>query len=136
MARKNWSDEARKRQSKAIKKMWADKKKAKIKQASVTMKMATKDTREPWEIARDEKEEARVKRVKFMKTLLTEKQLSSVLHAARVLHDFHMVYSESYEILDGTLPRRMLQAKEELAEAFNMVNAHGYKMPSYEGEDA
>ena len=136
MARKKWSDAARKRQSKAIKKMWADKKKAKIKQASVTMKMATKDTREPWEIARDEREEARVKRVKFMKTLLTEGQLSSVLHAARVLHDFHMDYSEGYEILDGTLPRRMLQAKEDLAEAFNMVNPQGYKTPSYESEDA
>jgi len=37
MARKKWSDEARKRQSKAIKKMWAEKKKAKIKQAPVTM---------------------------------------------------------------------------------------------------
>ena len=37
MARKKWSDEARKRQSKAIKKMWAEKKKAKVKEASVTM---------------------------------------------------------------------------------------------------
>jgi hypothetical protein len=38
MARKKWSDEARKRQSKAIKKMWAEKKKAKIKQAPVMVK--------------------------------------------------------------------------------------------------
>lgn len=37
MARKKWSDAARKRQSKAIKKMWAEKKKAKVKEASVTM---------------------------------------------------------------------------------------------------
>ena len=38
MARKKWSDAARKRQSKAIKKMWAEKKKSKVKEASVTLK--------------------------------------------------------------------------------------------------
>ena len=38
MARKKWSDEARKRQSKAIKKMWAEKKKAKVNPAPITPK--------------------------------------------------------------------------------------------------
>ena len=43
MARKKWSDSARKKQSKTIKKMWADKKK-------------TEDTREPWVIAQEKRE--------------------------------------------------------------------------------
>tara|TARA_Y100000114_G_scaffold21448_1_gene17257 strand:- start:497 stop:1120 length:624 start_codon:yes stop_codon:yes gene_type:complete len=38
MARKPWSKEAKKAQSKRIKKMWADKKKSKIKEASATLK--------------------------------------------------------------------------------------------------
>ena len=133
MARKKWSDAARKRQSKAIKEMWAEKKKAKIKQASVTKKVAAKDTREPWEVYRDEREAARLSRLSLMKTLLTEEQLSSALHAARVLYEFHMDYNDGFEIFDGTLPRRMIQAKEELTEAFNM--AEGYNMPSYESKN-
>tara|TARA_R100000654_G_scaffold73561_1_gene106531 strand:- start:9 stop:455 length:447 start_codon:yes stop_codon:yes gene_type:complete len=146
MARKPWSEEAKKAQSKRIKKMWANKKKYKIKEASATLKpvkeayimpppVEPSEVKEPWEIARDEREAKRQTQVKALRKFLTQEQMNAALYAARVLQEFNMDYSDGYEIFDGTLPRRMLQAKEELAEAFSMTHAYGYKMPSYEAED-
>tara|TARA_R110000782_G_scaffold54848_4_gene115962 strand:+ start:1974 stop:2351 length:378 start_codon:yes stop_codon:yes gene_type:complete len=124
MARKKWSDSARKKQSKIIKKMWADKKK-------------TEDTREPWVIAQEKREADREAKVKALREVMTAEQMEAALAAAIVMQDFICDYQEEFEIYRASIPRDMVTAKAKLEKAFGMISGEGYQPPKYgtDGDD-